>query len=259
MPIQQVNGLSYFYFESLLHPQLVQAIFTRQGGVSSPPWSSLNVGGTVGDDPVCVQENRIRAFTAVGRDPASLYDVWQVHSASVVVVQNPRNEANVLKADVMVTDRVEVTLFMRFADCVPIMIFDPQVGAIGLAHAGWMGTVKGAASALVQAMIENFGSLPSDLRAGIGPSIGPDHYPVGQEVVDQIRTAFGSGAEKHLSNQSGTSHLNLWTANHQLLKSQGVKQIEVAEQCTACDPNRWYSHRRERGVTGRFGALIALQ
>ena len=122
MPFYENDGLRYYSFSSLDVPELTQAVFTRQGGVSPPPWDALNLGGTVGDDPQRVSENRQRAFHAVGRPLSSLYDVWQVHSARVVQVTEPRtSRANLLKADAIVTDRAEVTLVMRFADCVPLL------------------------------------------------------------------------------------------------------------------------------------------
>lgn len=258
MPFRQVGSLRIYQFESLIHPDLDQAIFTRRGGVSPDPWRSLNVGGTVGDERDRVKENRHRAFTAVGRDPATIYDVWQVHSAHVVVADAPRTEKSLIQADALITDNPQVTLFMRFADCVPILLFDPKHPAVGLVHAGWLGTVRGAAGAAVQAMVELYGTHAKDLLVGIGPSIGPDHYPVGPEVIEQVHQAFGLSADRHLHVRNGEVHFNMWTANRDLMEEQGVKSIEVAELCTVCHPEDWYSHRGEHGTTGRFGALIAL-
>jgi hypothetical protein len=187
-----------------------------------------------------------------------MFDVWQIHSAESVKAEGPRDGRPYEKADIIVTDRPGVTLFMRFADCVPIALYDPEKRAIGLAHAGWIGTVRDAAGAAVQSMVESFGSDPLDLRVGLGPSIGPDHYPVGEDVLQQFRTSFGPGAEEHIAVHDGVSHLNLWSANRALLERKGVVQIELAGICTACQVEDWFSHRAEGGKTGRFGAILAL-
>lgn len=213
----------------------------------------------MGDRGERVLENRKRAFGVLDLDPDSMFDAWQVHSAECVKVEGPRGDRPHQKADILVTDHMEVSLFMRFADCVPIMLYDPRRKAIGLAHAGWQGTVRNAAGAAVKAMKDAFGSDASDLRAGLGPSIGPDHYPVGEEVLQKFRVSFGEGAGEHFWMRGGRQYLNLWTANQVLLERQGVGQVEVAGICTACEVEHWYSHRAEKGSTGRFGAVLSLR
>jgi len=121
-----------------------------------------------------------------------------------------------------------------------------------------MGTVKGTARAAVNAMKNNFGTDPQTIRAGIGPSIGPDHYEIGPDVAAEVRHAFGSETKWLLEERSGLLFLNLWEANRRLLSAAGVKSIETAGICTACHLEDWYSHRAEKGRAGRFGAIIAL-
>ena len=258
MPFCNNNGVRYYTFD--LFPRTVtQAVFTRQGGVSPAPWDSLNVGGTVGDDRQRVQENRVRSFAALGRHIDSLFDVWQVHSADAVFAEAPRPpEAEHAQADIIFTDRPGVTLYMRFADCVPILLHDPRKQAVGLAHAGWLGTVRGVATAAVRAMSQRYGSKPEDILAAIGPSIGPDHYEVGRDVVAEVERAFGMNAQALIDSHGGKTFLDLWAANRLQLEQSGVAQIETAGLCTACHLDDWYSHRAENGKTGRFGALIAL-
>jgi YfiH family protein len=236
------------------------AVFTRHGGVSPEPWGSLNVGGTVGDDLGRVRENRILSFQAMGCAPESIFDVWQVHSADVVCAHAPRStDESYRQADIILTDKPEVTLFMRFADCVPLLVHDPRKGVIGVAHAGWMGTLRDVATATVSAMKKNYGSNPADIIAGIGPSIGPDHYEIGADVILQVMQKFGDESEQLLKHHNRKIHFDLWTANRMLLERAGVGQIEVSGICTACHTDDWFSHRAERGRTGRFGALISLQ
>lgn len=253
----QSEGIRYFQFASL---KTKHAIFTRHGGVSPEPWGSLNVGGTVGDDLKRVQENRILSFRALGCGPETIFDVWQVHSADVVCVRAPRPTGESYRqADIILTDQENVTLFMRFADCVPLLLHDPGLGVIGVAHAGWMGTLRDVAASTVDAMKRNYGSNPADIVVGIGPSIGPDHYEIGADVILQVMQKFGDDSERVLKSHHGKIHFNLWEANRMLLERAGIEQIEISGICTACNTLDWYSHRAEKGRTGRFGALIALQ
>ncbi len=260
MPFQDVDGLRFFQFENFQQHPVHQAIFTRHGGVSPDPWSTLNVGGTVGDEPVRVEENRRRVFNSINRALDSFHDVWQVHSADYVIACGARRQDDPpQKADILITGTSGVTLFMRFADCVPIYLYDPRKHVIALVHAGWVGTTKKAAEAAVQAMVHEFGSDPHAILAGLGPSIGPDHYEVGQDVIDRFAASYGNHASAFFSDHNGRHLLDLWSANRYLLENQGVSRIETAEICTVCRNEDWYSHRAERGRTGRFAALLTLE
>lgn len=256
MPFHQSDTIRYFRFDSI---QAHHAIFTRNGGLSPKPWRSLNVGGTVGDDSKRVRANRNLSLHAVGCDPSTVFDVWQVHGADVAYATAPRPDSeSVRQADIILTDKPNVTLYMRFADCVPIMVHDPRRGVVGVAHAGWKGTVQDVAGSMVNAMQEQYGSNPSDLVAGIGPSIGPDHYEIGRDVIARVMQKFGEEAEQVLPSQDGKIHFDLWKTNKLLLERAGIGIIEVAGICTACNTQDWFSHRAEKGRTGRFGALISL-
>jgi hypothetical protein len=258
MPFSSRDGVRFYQFESFPR-DLTQAVFTRKGGVSPAPWESLNVGATVGDEAPHVLENRSRSFAAVGRRLDSLFDVWQVHSADVVYASAARPpEQDHQKADIILTDRPAVSLYMRFADCVPILLYDPRKGVVGLAHAGWLGTIREAARAAVRGMMEQYGCKGADILAAIGPSIGLDHYEVGPDVVGQVQQAFGGASSKLIEVREGKTYLDLWAANRMQLEDMGVSQVEVAGLCTACHTDDWFSHRAEHGKTGRFGALIAL-
>jgi len=256
MPFTWNTGLRFYQFNSL---QVRHAVFTRHGGVSPKPWNSLNLGGTVGDEIERVRRNRLLCFETMDCKPDSIFDVWQVHSADAVCADVPRKfDEPYQKADIILTDKLDVTLFMRFADCVPILVHDSVKGVIGVSHAGWLGTVRDVAGATVDTMRERYGSNPSDVIACIGPSIGPDHYEVGDDVITQVRQTFGGDASLMLPLHGGKTHFNLWKANQYLLERAGVSQIEIAGICTACHTDDWFSHRAEKGKTGRFGALISL-
>ena len=261
MPFHQVNSIRYYCFDIFDKDIITQAVFTRQGGLSPEPWSSLNVGASamVLDDQKRVRNNRILAFETLGRDPASMFDVWQVHSADVICAQAPRPSATPhTKADAILTDNPEVTLFMRFADCVPLLLHDPVQGVVGIVHAGWQGTVSKILSETIAAMVDSYKSNPEDIRAGIGPSIGAHHYQVGPDVVSNVREAFGEFSDSLLPVQDGAVQFDLWRANQLLLEQAGVREIQLSGLCTACHTDDWFSHRAEKGQTGRFGVLMAL-
>ena len=256
MAFNQQENLRYFQFDNL---QARHAIFTRHGGLSPEPWSSLNVGGTVGDDLTRVRANRNLSLKALGCEPESVFDVWQVHGTDVVCATAPRPDSEAVRqADVILTDKPELTLYMRFADCVPILVHDPRKGVVGVAHAGWKGTVRDVATVIIDAMKKQYGSNPADIVAGIGPSIGPDHYEVGSDVILQVTEKFKDDSRQFLISKLGKIHFDLWKTNKTLLERAGVGNIEVAEVCTACHTDDWFSHRAEKGRTGRFGTLITL-
>lgn len=258
MPFEEIAGLRFYQF-GIFPAGITQGVFSRRGGVSPAPWNSLNVGGTVGDDQRRVQENRRRSFEILGRSPDSMFDVWQVHSADMAVAMAPRSvDTPHKKADIILTNNPAVSLYMRFADCVPILLHDPVRRVVCIAHAGWLGTVRGAARRAVEAMTESFGSSPADVLGAIGPSIGPDHYEVGPDVLAQVESAFGTDAFGLVDEREGHTYLDLWEANRLQLTQAGVRSIELARLCTACHTEDWFSHRAEKGQTGRFGALMAL-
>ncbi|MBN2257272.1 MAG: peptidoglycan editing factor PgeF [Anaerolineaceae bacterium] len=253
------DSLRYFCFDSLMDAGVVQAIYSRHGGVSKVPFAALNTGGTVGDDPRAVAENRRRIFTSLDRPLSSIFDVWQVHSVNVAIATAPRPvDQPHQQADIILTNKPGVTLFMRFADCVPVFLVDSKRKVIGLVHAGWIGTLNHAVSIGLKAMQDQFGSKPGDILAGIGPSIGVCHYCVGDDVAARVEKAFPEVSTEILVKREDGIHFDLWKANQFELEAGGVRQIEIAGLCTACNITDWYSHRAESGKTGRFGALIAL-
>jgi len=258
MPFHQPDSIRYFTFDSFDQAGVIHAVFTRRGGVSPEPWASLNVGGLRGDDPARVLENRVLSFRTLGRIPESVYDVWQVHSAEVICSDTPRANQPHRKADAILTDRSTITMFMRFGDCVPVLLFDPVQKVVGIAHAGWQGTVKKTVLTTVRTMNSRYGSQARDILAAIGPSIAAHHYQVGPEVVSQVEQVFGEYSPLLMKKKDGQTTLDLWAANRLVLEQAGVTQIETAGLCTACHLEDWYSHRAEAGLTGRFGVLIAL-
>lgn len=260
MPFVDAGGLRYFQFERLAAAPVTHAIFTRHGGVSQGPYAELNVGATVGDERQHVLANLERCFAAVGRPRASLFDSWLVHGTGALVAGGPRPPewGRPPQADIILTNKPHVTLFMRYADCVPLVYVDPVKRALALAHAGWRGTIQRVAAKAVEEMVQHYGSKPSDLLVGVGPAISVAHYEVGPDVVAEVEAAFGRLAEALLPQYDGRRHFNLAKANQLVLEEAGVKNIEVSNECTFANQQDWFSHRGSGGTTGRFGALLAL-
>lgn len=253
------ESLEYFSFDIFKQTGLINAIFTRKGGVSPNPWYSLNQGGTTGDSRINVIENRYRAFNVLGLQVNSIFDVWQVHGIEPIIANKPRDlDTPHAKADIIITNKPGVSLFMRFADCVPIFLFDKKHHVISLVHAGWKGTVSQISKRAIEVMKTSFGTNVCDLLVGIGPCIGLDHFEVQGDVLRRFKKIYNSSFDHIHQSFDNHYHINLEQANLITLKESGVEYIETAGLCTACDLSRWYSHRAENGKTGRFGALFSL-
>lgn len=259
MAFYQGGSVKYYKFASLETSALYHAVFTRHGGFSPSPWKSLNFGASVGDRQERVQRNREKALEILNINPLNIYDTYQVHSSEIIITDHPlAMDTPHIKADGIITNRPGISLLMRFADCVPIILFDPVQHAVGIAHAGWIGTVNKIASRLVSKMQIAYGTKPSDLLAAIGPSIGPDHYQVGGDVIEKVKLSFPDQAEMLIQYDNKKTFLDLWKANQVILNNAGVNHIEVCGICTNCHLDDWYSHRGEKGKTGRFGVVVGL-
>jgi YfiH family protein len=231
------------------------AMLTRLGGVSRGAFEALNLGSTVGDNPGAVAENHRRIFRALGIDPSRVVSPYQVHGCNVTRVDGSHGGRVIPETDALITDEPDLILLLRFADCVPVLLYDPAHDAVGLAHAGWRGTAAGVIPATVRAMTEAFGTRSGALWAGIGPAIGADHYEVGAEVVEAVRATLSDSAD--VAQKRGVRwHLDLPGAVAAQLKAAGVGHIARSGLCTACRTDEWYSHRAEDGKTGRFGVMV---
>lgn len=239
-------------------------VTTRDGGVSTGAYATLNLSFSVGDRPANVVENRRRAAAAVGAGLGDLVFATQVHGAAVHVVTSAdrgRGAATpgdtVAAADALVTSDPGPVLAVLVADCVPIVLYDPRARVLGCVHAGWRGTVARAAGAALAAM-ETRGARPGNVLACLGPAIGPDRYQVGAEVAGAAREAFG---QRQFLRPDGTGAwlFDLWAANRFLLREAGVadRNIHVAGVPTGPVPGLFFSDRTARPC-GRFAALARL-
>lgn len=224
----------------------------RRGGVSLPPFATLNLSYTVRDLPPAVDYNRRRAVSlGAGRRP-----LWArlEHGARVCAVD--RSTVRPPVADGLVTNDPTVLLAVTAADCLPIFLAAPDIGWIGVVHAGWRGTVRRVAAAGVAALAAR-GADPGRMLAALGPGIGPCCYRVGDDVVQAVRRC--PEGEDSLEWRDGQAHLDLWAMNRAQLVAGGMSpdRMETAALCTACHTERFFSHRRERR-TGRMGGFLCL-
>jgi hypothetical protein len=257
---QSRADLVFYQFDGLApHPDLYHGAFTRLGGASRAPFESLNLARSVGDDASIVQENNRRMLRVFDMTPDRATTAWLVHGKAVAVMTRADAGAYRQGFDAIITRERGLALTMRFADCVPIVFFDPVQRAIGLAHAGWRGVAENVVAATVTALRNNFGSQPRDLWAGIGPCIGVDRYRVGQEVIDLVAGACPLHAPIVQRRPDGSLHLDLNAAVASQLQACGIENIEDSAICTASNTAEWFSHRAENGKTGRFGVVIGLR
>ena len=268
--IEERHGLlSIVHFENLLgFKEIEHFVSTRTGGFSQFPYHSLNLGLHVGDDPDKVLKNRKRLAEAIGIPLNQFTIARQVHSGNVRVISDElrgsgsTDQENAIEGtDAMVTDTPGICLIVLVADCVPILFFDPLRKVIGVAHAGWRGTLQSIASSTVTTMEKAFGSSPANIMVGIGPSIGPCCYRVGQEIISQVEGVCKDG-NGYIVNESKDDEgsFDLWRANLDQLLHAGVdeRNIEIAVRCTCHEPDLFFSYRNQRGDTGRFAAGIML-
>ena len=256
----QANGLAYYTFESLEpFPELVQGVTTRHGGVSTGPFASLNLSTGLGDDPAAVDENLNRVCHAFGILRANAVSPSQRHTVNVQRVDREDRGRIWAGYDALITDHEDVPLILRYADCTPVLIYDPVHRALALVHSGWRGTVQGITRAAVEALARSYGSRPSELVAAIGPSIGPCCYEVGEEVVGAVQRAFCNADGLLPGQANGRRHFDLWSANRRWLVEAGIHQVEACELCTACNTAEFYSHRAGGGRTGHFAAVMGLR
>jgi YfiH family protein len=294
----EVRYMQFALYEQF--PELAHGIFTRHGGYSAAPYDELNVSVGSGDNFEHILRNRFLALQTLNLHAYRCASAWMIHSGDVAVVPQegwddwdaewpyrsytfengdelhwttrPRR-----RVDAMITRARGVTLVMSSADCVPLMLYDPVREVIALVHAGWRGTARGIAAATVDEMREQFGCRPADIRAGIGPSIGPCCYEVSEEVRplfrgerdfemmptrEQYRNLVRESAVFTVQElpERASLRLDLWQTNRKqlLMADLSPEHIESSDICTNCETRHFYSHRGEHGRTGRFPSILAL-
>ncbi len=264
---QHHGGVLTLTFPRLGHSTFLKhAISTRVGGVSKGNYKSLNISYKVADERLRVEENRRILSNALEIDLEQAVHLTQVHSDKVfhLTAENrPPAGESLGEGDAVITDLPNVPIYILVADCLPILFYDQAHQAIGLAHAGWRGTVARIAVKTLDAMRTAFGTNPQEVKAVLGPAIGPCCYEVGTDVKEEFGKAFPDAEE--LLEQTGKSHwkLNIPEANARQLMEAGMDPDRIIRSglCTVEHLGWFYSHRAEAGPgspTGRFGAFMML-
>jgi len=238
----QITGLPGFY----------HGVFTRHGGVSPPPFDSLNISYAVGDDPACVDENLRRLREAAGTENLCFMD--QRHGTGVVVLESRVSQGfsdAPPEADAMITDIPFAGLLVKQADCQAVILYDPEKAVAANVHCGWRGNVHNIIGTTVETMTERFGCDSDVLMAVVGPSLGP----CCAQFVD-YRELFPRSFTRFMLREG---FFDLWAISCSQLLEAGLRQerISVAGICTRCHPELFYSYRGE-GRTGRFGTVVML-
>lgn len=256
------TGLTYL--TSTLLEGVPHGFSTRLGGVSRPPWDSLNLGPGRGDDPAAVAENHRRFCGAIGVDAERIVLSKQVHETTVRPVTAGDAGKGLWRqrdytADALVTDERSLPLAVFSADCGIILLHDPVSGAVGGVHAGWRGCAAGIVEKAVRELHRLYGARAADLRAAIGPCIGPCCFETDGDVPDAMRSALGAEAEPYITRQGAKYHVDLAGLNRQWLLRAGVlpEHIDVCGLCTACRPDLFWSHRKMGERRGVQAAVIA--
>lgn len=254
----QFEALEYLTAEGITAPH---CFTTRYGGVSQGYLESLNLGTHRGDDPANVVENYRRLGSLLGFRPEDVVIARQTHSDIVRVVTESDRGAGLLapplpECDALITNQPHIALMVSTADCTPILFHDPVTGAVGAAHAGWRGTASAIGAKTVEAMTRAFGTDPADIRAAIGPNIGPCCFETDADVPEAMLAAFGEDVRPYLRPAGSKYFVNLKEINGLILRRAGVRHIEISPECTMCQSNRFWSHRVTRGQRGSQGAII---
>jgi len=302
---QQRGSVRYLQFSQLLpFSEIVHGVFTRHGGYSAGSYTGLNVSFGVGDEPESAIRNRLLVLETLGLENRPCATLWQVHGADVAIL-DPENEVwddwrsdwpyrsysvdgrklqwtfkARRKADAILTRQRGIPLVLSFADCVPIVLYDPVQHVIGIAHGGWRGTARGVALAAIETMRSRFDSQPRDIRASLAPSIGPCCYevsedvralflgqeafpdiPTGEHYRGAVRESAAFSMKQRADRLAPTLHLDLWETNRNQLLMAGLlpEHIELPDLCTSCRTDLFFSHRAEQGKTGRFPVVITLK
>ncbi|TGE32693.1 peptidoglycan editing factor PgeF [Desulfosporosinus sp. Sb-LF] len=259
---QKRGSLTYLTIPKWQDKGIDLGFSTRVGGASRVPYGTLNLGLHVGDDPTSVLDNRKQWLDQWGAVWSEVAVGEQVHGTNVIWIKEEDGgrgirelETAIPAVDGLLTQS-NVGLMAFYADCVPLFFYFPDLGAIGIAHAGWKGTVDKIGQKVLECFEEAGGHIENAWVA-IGPSIGPCCYAVNESVAVQFRANYRETPFLH-AQEGGHYHLDLWEANKSVLLEKGVRSenIDVASICTADNPEWFFSHRRDGALTGRMAGWI---
>lgn len=254
------NDLVYLTAEGISVPH---GFTTRLGGVSQGSFAGLNIAHHRGDSRENVEKNHKLLADCLGYSPEKVVMTHQVHSDIILPVTETdcRGLDHHLypQCDGLITNTPGVALVIFTADCTPILLHDPVTGAVGAVHAGWRGTAMDIAGKAVRAMAENFGCQPENIRAAIGPNIGPCCFETHEDVPLAMVETYGEEAKKWIRPSGDKYYVNLKELNRLSLSRAGVPWVEVSPVCTCCQPEQFWSHRKTGADRGSQGAVILCE
>lgn len=253
---ENINGLNLWQFALLKNKQGIKHFVTER--TSSGHQREFTLSYSSGPDREEIEANRNQLASTLGIEDNKLFFPSQVHKSQIVRVGAGTTKDGLMETDALITNERGICIAVMAADCVPILLYDTKNKAIGAVHSGWRGTVAKILEKTLLEMNYSFGTKGEDVLAGIGPSICQESYEVGEEVVNEVKNAFGdqSGLVKY---EPGIkAKVDLWQANKLQLLSFGVKEanIEVSSLCTVLENRYFFSARK--GDKGRLAAGIML-
>jgi YfiH family protein len=252
--IAEVSNLFVYRFPHLAEfTEIRHGIFTRRAGFSQPPYNGLNISVSVGDAPIDTRRNRLAVSGYF--DGNELFFLHQVHGSDIIFLDTDRETAardqKIPTGDAAITNIPGKVLVVQVADCQPVLLFDPVQKVIAAVHSGWRGSLQNIIGKTIAAMADRFQCQPADIRAGIGPSLGPCcsefiHYR--QEIPKPF-----------WKYQKAENHFDFWELSRDQLQEAGVSRnhIHISGLCTKCRHDLFFSYRRQK-VTGRFAGAIVL-
>ena len=260
-------GVPFYRCDAFPSAVAAHGFSTRLGGVSPPPWDSLNLGAARGDGEEKVAENFFRFCLAVGADPHRLYKNHQIHGDRIRSVcrgdpPDPPGQPGRHQADGLITDVPGTCLVAFSADCIPVLLLDPVRRVAAAVHAGWRGTALGIAARAAGQMQQDYGCRPGDILAAIGPGISACCFETHRDVPDGLRAGLGDEAAPLIrpGSEPGKFLVDLKGANRRWLLRAGLRpdHIALCPACTACSPDIFWSHRRMGEARGTMAAVIQL-
>lgn len=265
--INEKDGVVYLTFPKLVKAGVRHGFSTRIGGVSQGHLATMNLSFTRGDNPECVRENFHRIAQAIGFDEKRLVFSDQIHETKIRKVTRENCGEGILRKTVpgidgLATKEENVPLYTAYADCVPLLFYDPVEKVAATAHSGWRGTVGRIGRKMIQFLEEEYQCRPENLIAAIGPSICQKCYEVGEDVAGKFREAFLPEQIPAILEEKGNGkyQLDLWKANELILLEAGIlpEHLDITDLCTCCNSDILFSHRASHGKRGNLGCFICL-
>jgi purine-nucleoside/S-methyl-5'-thioadenosine phosphorylase / adenosine deaminase len=263
---REIGGVQALICAPLEQDGFTNGFSTRLGGVSLMTHDSLNLAGFNEDAAENILENR-RRFLKLFEGSWTLTGCWQVHGTDVRIVRNeqktqpiPETRGETVYCDALICKTPGILVGIKTADCVPILIGDPQTGAFAAVHSGWRGTLAGVARQALESLKREYGTLPRDVRVAIGPSAAACCYEVGSDVIEAFKERFPGADNLFTQTREDHARIDLLKANRDQLVSAGIlaERIHTSPLCTMCRTDLFFSYRREKSVHGKVGRLMAV-